>query len=177
MSWRTRAAMSSLIACSAYVLKPASFTLAGTGLQPVPWSFCHSVQADAALVMAWSVIWKLNGTKRAGFSTISLHSSVIRSKHKGRRALRRHLGNSAYAAPRSGLKAGSEASNNALIERLRNRAAGLAQTGIIDGYADQALRTIGQGASQDRLKQFAAAPTGSGSGENTPRSNCGSGRR
>src|SRR5205085_529350 len=76
--------------------------------------FLHSAQALAALVMPWSVILKFNGTNRAGFSTISLRSSVIRSKHEGRRAFRRHLGNSAYSVPRSAPQAWREASSKAL---------------------------------------------------------------
>ncbi len=40
----------------------------------------------------------------------------------------------------------------ALIERLRNRASGLAQAGVVDGHADQMLGAIRQSALQDRVE-------------------------
>src|SRR5580692_7596469 len=46
----------------------------------------------------------------------------------------------------------------ALIERLGNRAARLAQPGIVDGHADQTLRAIRQSALQDRLEQLLRLP-------------------
>src|SRR6266480_8059286 len=46
----------------------------------------------------------------------------------------------------------------ALIERLRNRASGLAQAGIVEGHADQTLGAIRQSALQDRLKQLLRLP-------------------
>src|SRR5258708_627577 len=46
-----------------------------------------------------------------------------------------------------------------LIERLRDGASALAQPRIVEGHADQALRTKRQSAFQDRLEQLLWLPT------------------
>ena len=52
-------------------------------------------QAAAEWTSPESVIFRSRGTRSCGCWTISLRSSVIRSKQDGRRAWRRHLGSSA----------------------------------------------------------------------------------
>ena len=49
-------------------------------------------QAAAARTRSESAIWRSNGSRDVGCCAISLRRRVIRSKHDGRRALRRHLG-------------------------------------------------------------------------------------
>ena len=55
------------------------------------WSF-YIFHAAAACVKARSVRWMSRCSVNSGWSTISLRSSVMRSRQEGRQALRRHLG-------------------------------------------------------------------------------------
>ena len=79
----------------------------------------------------------------------------------------------AQAAHEVDMKGGRE--GIAVIARLGNGAAGLAQAGVVDGDAHQAAGTIGQGAPPHARKQASAVPSDNASGESTRSTNCAAG--